>query len=54
MNEAYAHLSEQIQVSNAAYGPSKAAVHWLTKRIDVEEERIASIVLNPGWVQTEM
>jgi hypothetical protein len=29
-------------------------VHWLTKRIDAEEEKIASIVIDPGWTQTEM
>ncbi|KAF2684100.1 NAD(P)-binding protein [Lentithecium fluviatile CBS 122367] len=44
----------QPPIPNAGYGPSKAAVHWLTKRIDAEEDRIAAIVLDPGWVQTEM
>jgi NAD(P)-dependent dehydrogenase (short-subunit alcohol dehydrogenase family) len=45
---------KQHDISNAAYGPSKAAVHWLTKRIDAEEAKIASIVLSPGWVQTDL
>jgi len=45
---------KQHDINNAAYGPSKAAVHWLTKRIDAEEAKIASIVLSPGWVQTDL
>ncbi|KAF2792530.1 NAD(P)-binding protein [Melanomma pulvis-pyrius CBS 109.77] len=47
-------LENQPPISNAAYGTSKAAVHWLTKRIDAEEEKIASFVLSPGWVQTDL
>ena len=34
-------------VSNAAYGTSKAAIHWLTKRID-SEEKLTAIILTPG------
>jgi norsolorinic acid ketoreductase len=41
-------------VPNAAYGPSKAAVHWLTKAMDREEEKIAAFALNPGLCQTDM
>lgn len=41
-------------MSNAAYGPSKAAVHWLTKRMDGEEEKLAAFVITPGWCQTDM
>lgn len=29
-------------------------IHWLTKRIDGEEERICAFVQDPGWVQTDM
>ncbi|KAK0621890.1 hypothetical protein B0T17DRAFT_618276 [Bombardia bombarda] len=43
-----------LPVPNAAYGPAKVAAHWLTKRIDAEEEKIAAFVMHPGWVQTEM
>ncbi|KAM7183269.1 short-chain dehydrogenase reductase SDR protein [Naviculisporaceae sp. PSN 640] len=46
---------ENLQpVPNAAYAPSKIAVHWLTKRINTEEDDIAAFVIHPGWVQTEM
>jgi norsolorinic acid ketoreductase len=35
-------------VPNAVYGPSKAAVHWLTRRIDVEEALLTAFVMDPG------
>ncbi|KFY87282.1 hypothetical protein V500_07085 [Pseudogymnoascus sp. VKM F-4518 (FW-2643)] len=45
--------STQLPVPNAVYGPTKAAQHWLTKRINAEEEKICAFVMSPGWVQTE-
>lgn len=39
---------EQPPVPNAAYGPSKAAVHWITKRINVEEDALTAFVIHPG------
>jgi norsolorinic acid ketoreductase len=39
---------------SGAYGPTKAAAHWLTKRINTEEKKITSFVLHPGWVATDM
>jgi norsolorinic acid ketoreductase len=39
---------EQPPVPNAAYGPSKAAVHWVTKRINVEEDALTAFVIHPG------
>ncbi|KAH6717085.1 hypothetical protein BKA61DRAFT_477458 [Leptodontidium sp. MPI-SDFR-AT-0119] len=44
----------QPPIPNAAYGTSKAAVHWLTKRIDAEEEKLTAFVISPGWCKTEM
>lgn len=35
-------------MTNAAYGPSKAAIHWITKRIDGEEEKLTAFVISPG------
>lgn len=29
-------------------------MHWITKRINEEEPKIAAFVLHPGWVQTDM
>ncbi|KAH8800480.1 hypothetical protein F5884DRAFT_810556 [Xylogone sp. PMI_703] len=46
-------LENQHPVPNAVYAPSKAAVHWITKRINAEEEKIAAWVQEPCWVQTE-
>ncbi|KAI0180957.1 NAD(P)-binding protein [Hypoxylon sp. FL1284] len=47
-------IVEQPPVSSAAYGISKAAVHWVTKRIDQEEDWLTAVVIHPGLVQTEM
>ncbi|KAK3690105.1 hypothetical protein B0T22DRAFT_423831 [Podospora appendiculata] len=43
----------QYPAPNAAYAPSKVAVHWLTKRINGEEDKIAAFITDPGWVQTD-
>lgn len=37
-----------IYIPNAVYGPSKAAVHWLTRRIDAEQPELTAFVLDPG------
>ncbi|EME45389.1 hypothetical protein DOTSEDRAFT_170752 [Dothistroma septosporum NZE10] len=47
-------LENQHPVPNSAYAPTKTMVHWLTKRINGEEERICAFVQDPGWVQTGM
>ncbi|KAF2705469.1 NAD(P)-binding protein [Pleomassaria siparia CBS 279.74] len=47
-------IENQYPITNAAYGPSKAAIHWITKSINTEEKKIASIVMSPGFVQTDM
>lgn len=39
---------DQPAVPNAAYAPSKCAVHWITKRINAEEKRITAWVQDPG------
>ncbi|KAL2060963.1 hypothetical protein VTL71DRAFT_9015 [Oculimacula yallundae] len=44
----------QLSITNAAYGTSKAAVHWLTKRIDAEEEKLNAFVIHPGWCKTDL
>ncbi|KUI69345.1 Norsolorinic acid ketoreductase [Cytospora mali] len=43
---------EVTHFPNAAYGPTKSAVHWITKRINAEDEKLVSFVIHPGWVQT--
>lgn len=29
-------------------------MHWITKRINTEEEKITSFAIHPGWVATDM
>ncbi|KAI6081464.1 NAD(P)-binding protein [Hypoxylon rubiginosum] len=36
------------------YATSKIAQHWLTKKINAEEERLNAMVINPGFVQTDL
>ncbi|KAG8157440.1 hypothetical protein KVR01_012824 [Diaporthe batatas] len=47
-------LTNQPPIPNAAYGPTKAAVNWLTIRINTEDEWLNAWVINPGWVQTDL
>ncbi|KAK7702212.1 hypothetical protein SLS64_009790 [Diaporthe eres] len=54
MGSSAGQLQDQAPFPNAAYAPSKAAVHWLTKRINGEEDSLTAFVLHPGFVQTEM
>ncbi|OTA99519.1 hypothetical protein M426DRAFT_67652 [Hypoxylon sp. CI-4A] len=39
---------------NGAYSTSKIAIHWLTKKINAEEEWLNALVINPGFVQTDL
>ncbi|KAI1097464.1 NAD(P)-binding protein [Jackrogersella minutella] len=47
-------LAGQPPITNAAYGPSKALVNWLTIRINAEDGWLNAFVLEPGWAQTEL
>ncbi|KAI1379957.1 NAD(P)-binding protein [Hypoxylon crocopeplum] len=47
-------IKNQPPVPNAAYAPTKTAVHWLTKRMNEEEDWLLAFVVHPGWVQTDM
>ncbi|KAI0883617.1 NAD(P)-binding protein [Annulohypoxylon maeteangense] len=49
-----AKLEEQPPIPNAAYATSKVAAHWVTKRINQEEDWITAFVIHPGWVDTDM
>lgn len=37
-----------------AYGASKAAVNFLMRKVHAEEEWLTSMVICPGWTQTDM
>ncbi|KAI0835407.1 NAD(P)-binding protein [Hypoxylon sp. FL0890] len=54
MGSASGLLGDQPPVPNAAYGPSKAAVNWLTIPINAEDDWLNAFVLCPGWVSTEL
>ncbi|KAK7946201.1 NAD(P)-binding protein [Apiospora aurea] len=47
-------LESQPPITNAAYGPTKAAVNWYTIRINAEDAWLNAFVLIPGWVQTDL
>nr|POE47429.1 norsolorinic acid ketoreductase [Quercus suber] len=39
---------------NAAYGPTKVVLHWLTAKMHYEEPKLITLPLDPGWVQTDL
>jgi len=41
---------EGVPVPNAAYGPSKAALNWITKKIHLENPDIIAFPIHPGFV----
>ncbi|KAF5619616.1 ketoreductase [Fusarium sp. NRRL 25303] len=42
------------EVVAGAYGPSKAALNWLTRAIHQQSEGLVAFALHPGFVNTEM
>ena len=40
---------EQVPIPNAAYGPSKAALNYLTKKIYIENPDIIAFPISPGY-----
>ncbi|KAK7433022.1 hypothetical protein QQZ08_000495 [Neonectria magnoliae] len=42
------------EAPGGAYGPSKAALNWLTRALHVQNEGLVAVALHPGWVQTRM
>ncbi|KAI0803420.1 hypothetical protein GGR55DRAFT_682755 [Xylaria sp. FL0064] len=47
-------LGRQPPVPNSAYGASKSMLFWYGVRINAEEDWLNTIVLDPGWAQTDM
>lgn len=45
---------ESLPIPNAAYGPSKTALSWVTRKMHFEHEGLVVFTMHPGWVQTEM
>ncbi|TVY92209.1 Norsolorinic acid ketoreductase [Lachnellula willkommii] len=46
--------ANMLPVSNAAYGPTKLVLHYLTKAIHIEEPELTAFPIDPGWVQTSL
>jgi len=42
------------EVVSGAYGPSKAALNWLTKALHEQNEGLIAFALHPGFVRTDM
>ncbi|RGP80717.1 hypothetical protein FLONG3_1192 [Fusarium longipes] len=42
------------EVVAGAYGPSKAALNWLTRALHMQNEGLVAFALHPGFVSTEM
>lgn len=39
---------EKIKVPLAEYGPSRAALNWLVRKVHFEEERLVAVLVDPG------
>jgi NAD(P)-dependent dehydrogenase (short-subunit alcohol dehydrogenase family) len=42
------------EVPGGAYGPSKAALNWITRALHIQNESLVAVALHPGWVRTDM
>ncbi|KAH8129207.1 norsolorinic acid ketoreductase [Trichoderma asperellum] len=47
-------ITDNIPEKFGAYGASKAAVNYLMRKVHLEEEWLTSMVICPGWTQTDM
>ncbi|KAK2871608.1 hypothetical protein FQN49_003011 [Arthroderma sp. PD_2] len=45
---------EQRPFPNAAYGPTKASLNYLTRKIHLEHEDIIAVPIDPGWPESDM
>ncbi|KAF4470801.1 aps10 [Fusarium albosuccineum] len=42
------------EAPGGSYGPSKAALNWLTRALHTQNEGLVAVALHPGWVKTRM
>ena len=47
-------LQSELRLTNAAYGASKAALNYITRKIHFENDSITAFPMQPGWVQTDL
>ncbi|TGO13445.1 hypothetical protein BTUL_0069g00120 [Botrytis tulipae] len=43
-----------IKIDGSSHTSAQTAIHWLTKRMNVENPPLNAFVLDPGWCQTEL
>ena len=53
-NLASISLLEHIPFPGTAYGVSKCAANFITRKLHCENDWLTAVVLGPGWVQTDM
>ena len=48
-------IGDQEPMPGGAYGPSKAALNWITRALHLQNEGtgLIAVALHPGWVQTD-
>ena len=47
-------MQSELRLTNAAYGASKAALNYITRKIHFENDTITAFPMQPGWVQTDL
>ncbi|KAF2137112.1 uncharacterized protein K452DRAFT_236442 [Aplosporella prunicola CBS 121167] len=47
-------MGKRTLLPHAAYGPSKALLNWLVRRMHFEHENMIVFPIHPGWAKTEM
>jgi NAD(P)-dependent dehydrogenase (short-subunit alcohol dehydrogenase family) len=54
MTSSLGSIGAQEPFPGGAYGPSKAALNWITRALHLQHEAqgLVAIALHPGWVQT--
>lgn len=44
---------DKLMVENTAYGSSKTALNFITRKIHFENSHLIAFSINPGWLQTD-
>ncbi|KAH6972796.1 hypothetical protein BKA56DRAFT_592832 [Ilyonectria sp. MPI-CAGE-AT-0026] len=45
---------DKLMVENTAYGSSKTALNFITRKIHFENSHLIAFSINPGWLQTDL